>query len=185
MPRRKTEVKIDINEALIRSDIKKYRENIALALSKDLANDVEKWMRQAIDAYYDDYEPFEYERTDEIRNHSFMKKDGVHINGDKSYYFSGVFFKMGSSVFTDHPIKGIDEVGIIDYALFEGTHGVHKSGKYFEPNYGKKRIAPAEVVQNRIDISAKNPFYVQKKLNRAKREARNESYKYIKFYSRY
>lgn len=129
----------NINEKLLDYDLQKLNKNICSSIAKNAVTIITKFAREAMESYYDAYEPWLYKRTYLMLNHSYQP------------YFSqvGSTYSGGISIVpqnTNHPDAEYISEGDIYYSVWElGQHGYE--ARYLHgnddpiytvvPNYGK------------------------------------------------
>ena len=156
-----------INEKELQKDINKYLKSFAETYCKQATIAITDMARNAIQRFYDEYEPEYYNRTDDLLNNSYSPY--YHNNGRNVY--GGVRIHSGNM--QPYVGSGISEFEIASSAWKEGIHG-------FEERDPLKRIhtyPPIAMVQMEMG----NKSFLNRLQQNASSVAEKQQYSILKF----
>lgn len=145
-------------------DIRTYLYTYADAYCRDAAYECTKMAKFAIEQFYKDYSPDVYDRTDDLKKHSYSSY--YHDNGKVIY--GGV--RINSDNMQPYPYKGAEnETDPFEVAEFawHGWHGHPIRGIYSTP--------PLDMVRGKMEDKS----FLNKIDKNAERVAKSQSYKCI------
>ena len=108
-------VKFNSN-ALVR-DLELFNRIFGSTVIKEATSKIFSFAQQEIAGYYEEYDPNYYNRTDQMRNHSFQQ---FKIKRGDTYFEGGIIFRPA---FTNHENAGITEEQIYETVWDKGWHG--------------------------------------------------------------
>ena len=168
-------VSSEIDIAALRSDVEKYVTTYAIEYSNRAAEEFTKEAKDVISiAYYDQYSPDYYDRTDDLRNNSYYKYKKK--KGDT--YYGGVIISSRdmSDYINSWSVLGNTTItpaaNVVEWAWGEGYHG-YKNGNPGNPIYTSP--PPLFVLWNKLQIKA------QELQDEAESIAKSQSYAVLKF----
>lgn len=107
----------EINTTALREDISKYLKTYARSYAKGAADAGPKLAKNAIQAFYDSYNPQRYLRVDNLKRNSFSRY--YHDNGNVVY--GGV--RIHSDAMNDYAEGNWDKFQVASETWLRGRHG--------------------------------------------------------------
>lgn len=122
---------VKINDAAIVNDLNTFYNAFATTATIQASKKIEKFAQKEMSGYYSEYDPEYYDRTGQMRNHSF-KRFAVKAGNVRE---GGILVNPG---FTNHEPKGITESEIYENVWDLGLHGrrvnhLRHYGEYLSP----------------------------------------------------
>lgn len=113
---KKSKTKIKISDSLFK-DLKKYAQSIAKSMAISTREELSKETKNAIDFFYNDYDPEYYKRTYNLRDNTFAP---YYSNAHGDIYRGGVTLSNSN---WKNKYHGPDEY-VFNLTLGEGLHGL-------------------------------------------------------------
>lgn len=175
-----------INEKGITKDLEKFAEVCATTIIEEGINIIVKFATKQMAGYYNEYDPYEYDRTYQMYRESFMPFRSFNGN----IYEGGINI---DSFFTNHP-KGTRRNGgeyteeeIYDNVWIKGSHGFEVVGNKPTAENGRNDTRRWREIQgepdriNKLKRAAYSKELKEKLLSIGIRKAKAQSYSILNF----
>ncbi|WP_346961244.1 hypothetical protein [Clostridium sp.] len=156
----------EINENLLREDIRKYLRTFAESYCRDAEREITKMAKYAIENFYSDYSPIYYDRTFDLRDNSYES----YYKDNGSIVYGGV--RIYSDKMRDYKSSNAFEVANLGWHGWHGDKDGYKG--HFSPIYTRPPIAMVRQWMNN-----RNFLYTITK--KAESKAKKQNYNYISF----
>lgn len=156
-----------INERGLQKDINKYLKTFAETYCKQAQQEITEMARDAIQKFYDSYDPNYYNRTDDLLHNSYSPY--YHNNGRNVY--GGV--RIHSNNMQPYKGAGISEFDIASSAWREGLHGFEERDPYMRIH----TFPPIAMVQ----IEMGNKSFLNRLQENASNVAEKQQYSFLVF----
>lgn len=162
-----------LNEKAIMQDIEKFARTCATTIVEEAAESIKKFAYEQMVGYYGEYEPREYERTDQMLNTSY--KPFTTTMGE--IYEGGIIINSSN---TNHEKgKNYTEEDIYNDVWIKGIHGHEKVG--YGDNVYWREIQGLPDRINRIKRKAYSRDFKRELLSKGFEKAKAQSYSILKF----
>lgn len=184
----KVNIKPDVilNEKAITQDIEKFARTCATVIVEEAAESIKKFAHEQMLGYYGEYDPREYERTDQMLNTSYkpftttmgeIYEGGIIINSNNTNHRRG--FRLISNDDGTKTRQPYTEEEIYDNVWIKGSHGYEKVG-YGDNAYWREIQGLPDRI-NRIKRKAYSRDFKRELLSKGFEKAKAQSYSILKF----
>ena len=164
-----TKTKVTVSQNLIK-DLRKYAQNIAKNMAISVREEMCKQTKDAIDAFYNDYDPEYYKRTYNLKDNTY---EPYYSNAHGNVYRGGVTLSYDN---WNNNYNGPDEY-IFNLTLGEGLHGLPWQSSKGE-EIPRTIPTPIDRIEDAMDSILDNiKLYEDKAMAFAKKQ----SYHYLDF----
>ena len=170
-----------INEKVIQNDLNKFAEVCATTIIEEGINIIMKFATKEMAGYYNEYDPYEYERTYQMYRESFMPFH--NFNGN--VYEGGIHI---DAFFTNHEPKGknFTEEDLYDSVWIKGSHGLEMVGykNGWQDTRHLQEILGEPDRLNKLKKKVYSNTIKKKLLEKGLNKAKSQSYSILEFSGR-